>query len=107
MPLSETLAVLIINNSFILAGALIKYIGSSECMKFMCCRGGIEIRDLHHAHICHHRERNKSEQWELLPQEKLKCKLHKKLNNTQYVYAEKTTNKSRFYDALIKNSRAD
>jgi hypothetical protein len=51
MPLSETLAVLIINNSFILAGALIKYIGSSECMKFMCCRGGIEIRDLHHAHM--------------------------------------------------------
>lgn len=48
MPISETLVALIINNSFILAGALAKYIGDSECVKLVCCKGMLKIENLHH-----------------------------------------------------------
>lgn len=49
MALSETLLVLIINNAFVLAGAGFKYLADSNCTKFICCRGALEIDDIKHA----------------------------------------------------------
>lgn len=46
--LSETLLVLIINNSFLLTGTAIKYLADSNCTKFICCRGALEIDELKH-----------------------------------------------------------
>lgn len=48
MPISETLAVLIINNAFILGGAVVKYLADSDCMKLVCCKGMLKIENLHH-----------------------------------------------------------
>ncbi len=39
---------LIINNSFILAGAVVKYIADSSCLKLKCCLGALEIEQLEH-----------------------------------------------------------
>lgn len=43
----DTILVLIINNSFLLAAAIAKYLADSNCTKFLCC-GAIEIDDLQH-----------------------------------------------------------
>lgn len=48
MPLSEAMTLLIINNSFILVGAVCKYIADSNCIKFLCCKGAIEVDGLSH-----------------------------------------------------------
>ena len=45
---SEAILMLIVNNSFILAGACVRYLGDSTCMKMLCCRGALEIDDLRH-----------------------------------------------------------
>lgn len=48
MAISETLAVLIINNAFILVGGIVKYLADSNCTRFICCKGAVEVEDLRH-----------------------------------------------------------
>lgn len=46
--ISETILVLLINNSFLLAGAIAKYIADSECMKLIFCGKALTVEGLHH-----------------------------------------------------------
>lgn len=45
--MNEAILLLIVNNSFILAGAIVKYFADSQCLRFTCCRA-VEVEQLTH-----------------------------------------------------------
>ena len=54
MPLDSAMAYLIINNSFILAGAIIAMVKNSTCSRFFLCGSCFEIDNLSHQETVSH-----------------------------------------------------